>query len=90
MAHEGSCAYESPRSGNTYTSMAAAPRAVKWFTAADGTHFLLIENSSDSSDDEVAAGGSCGTLTPFDPAAAQAGDASEDDECEEEPVVAGA
>ena len=90
MAHEGSCAYESPRSGNTYTSMAAAPCAVKWFTAADGTHFLLIENSSDSLDDEVAAGGSCGTLSPLDPAAAQAGDASEDDEGGEELPVAGA
>ena len=90
MAHEGSCAYESPRIGNTYTSMAAASRAVQWFTAADGTHFLLIENSIDSSDDEVAGGGSCDALAPLDPAAAQAGDASEDDECEEEPVAAGA
>ena len=90
MVHDGSCAYESPRSGNTYTSMAAAPCAVRWFTAADGMHFLLNESSSDSSDDEVAAGDPCGTLTPLDPAAAQADDASEDDECEEEPVVAGA
>ena len=93
MVHEGSCAYESPRSGNTYTGMAAAHRAVKWFTAADGTHFLLIESSSDNSDDEEAAGGSCGTVAPLDPAAAQAGDASdasEDDEVEEELVVTGA
>ena len=90
MVHEGRCAYESPRSGNTYTSMAAAPRAVKWFTAADGTHFLLIENIIDSSDDEVAGGGSCGTVTPHDPAAAQAGDASEDGEREEDLAVAGA
>ena len=69
--------------------MAAAPRAVRWFTAADGTHFLLIESSSDSSDDEVAAGGSCDTLAPLDPAAAPAGDASEDDEREDMPAVAG-
>ena len=89
MVHEVRCAYESPRCGNTYTSMAAAPRAVRWFTAADGTHFLLIQSSSDSSDDEVAAGGSCGALAPLDPAAAQASDASEDDEREDMPAVAG-
>ncbi len=69
--------------------MAAAPGAVRWFTTADGTHFLLIESSSDSSDDEVAAGGSCDALAPLDLAAAQAGDASQDDECAEEPAVAG-
>ena len=69
--------------------MAAAPRAAQWLTAADGTRHPLIEISSDSSDDEVAAGGTCGTLTPLDPAAARAGDASEDDEGEEEPGAAG-
>ena len=69
--------------------MAAAPRAAQWFTAEDGTRHPLIEISTDSSDDEVAAGGSCGTVAPLDPAAAQAGDASDDDECEEEPAVAG-
>ena len=70
--------------------MAAAPRAAQWLTAVDGTRHVLIEISSDSSDDEVVVGGSCGTLAPLDPAAAQAGDASEDDEGEEELVVAGA
>ena len=69
--------------------MAAAPRAAQWVIAVDGTRHPLIEISSDSSDDEVAAGGSCGALAPLDPAAAQAGDASEDDECEEEQAVAG-
>ena len=70
--------------------MAAAPRAAQWFTAADGTRHPLIEISSDSSDDEVAAGGSCGTLASLDPAAALAGDASERDEREWDPAVAGA
>ncbi len=72
------------------TIMAAAPRSAQWFTAADGTRHPLIEISSDSSDDEVAAGGLCGTLAPLDPAAAQAGDASEDDEGQEQLAVAGA
>ena len=70
------------------TSMAAAPCAA-WFTAADGTRHPLIEISSDSSDDEVAAGGSCDALAPLDPAAAQAGDASEDDGGEEREVAPG-
>ena len=70
--------------------MAAAPRAAQWFTTADGTRYPVIEISSDSSDDEVAAGGSCGTVAPLDPAAAQAGDASEDDEGEVAPGAAGA
>ncbi len=69
--------------------MAAAPRAAQWLTAADGTRHPLIEISSDSSDDEVAAGGLCDALAPLDPAAAPVGDASEDDECEEELAVAG-
>ena len=74
------------------TSMAAAPRAAQWFTTADGTRYPLavIEISSDSSDDEVAAGGSCGTVAPLDPAAAQAGDANEDGESEERQDVSGA
>ncbi len=70
-------------------SIAAAPRAAQWFTAADGTQHPLIEIISDSSDDEVAAGGSCGAMAPLDPAAAQAGDANEDDERAEELAVAG-
>ncbi len=70
-------------------SMATAPRAVQWFATADGTRHPLIEISCDSSDDEVATGGSCDALAPLDPAAAQAGGASEDDECEEELAVTG-
>ncbi len=69
--------------------MAAAPRAALWFATADGTRHPLIEISSDSSDDEVAVGGSCGALAPLDPAVAQAADASEDDEREEELAVGG-
>ncbi len=69
--------------------MAAAPRAAQWFTAANGRRHPLIEISSDSSDDEVAAGGSCDVLAPLEPAAAQAGDASEDDEVEADLAVAG-
>ena len=72
------------------TSMAAAPRAAQWFTSANGKRHPLIEISSDSSDDGVAAGGSCDALAPLDPAAAQAGDASEDGEREEDLAVAGA
>ena len=63
--------------------MAAAPRAAQWLTAVNGTRHPFIEVSSDSSDDQVAAGGSCDALAPLDPAAAQAGDASEDEEREE-------
>ena len=69
--------------------MAAAPRAAQWFTAADGTRHPLIEISSDSSDDEVAAGGLCDVLVPLDRAAAQAGDAGEDDGGEEREVAPG-
>ena len=69
--------------------MAAAPRAAQWFTVADGTRHPLIDVSSDSSDEEVAPGGSCVALAPLDPAAAQAGDASEDEERAEELAVAG-
>ncbi len=70
--------------------MAAAPRAAQWFTAADGTRHPLIEVSCDSSDDEEAACGSCDALAPLDPAAALAGDAIKDAECEEGLAVAGA
>ena len=71
------------------TSMAAAPRTAQWLTAADGTRHPPIERSSESSDDEVAAGSSCGTLAPLDPVAALAADASKVDEGEEDLVVAG-
>ena len=57
----------------------AATSAAQWLTTADGTRHEIIELSSDSSDDELAAGGSCGTLAPLDPTAAQVvGDANED------------
>ena len=69
--------------------MADAPPAAQWFAAADRTRHPIIEISSDSSDGEVAAGGSCDALAPLDPAAAQAGDASEDDERELKITVAG-
>ena len=58
----------------------AAPRAAQWFTAADGTRHPLIEISSDSSDDEVAVGGSCDALAPLDPTAAHESDAYKDGE----------
>ncbi len=69
--------------------MTAAPRAAQWFAASNGMRHPLIEISSDSSDDEVPAGSSCDALAPLDPAAAQAGVASEDDEREEGLSVAG-
>ena len=72
------------------TNMATAPRAALWFATADGTRHPLIEISSDSSDDEVAAGGSRDVLAPLDPAAARAGDASEDEEREGKLAVSGA
>ena len=52
------------------TNIAAAPRAAQLLTAADGTRHPLIEVSSDSSDDEVAADGLRVVLAPLDPAAA--------------------
>ena len=69
--------------------MAAAPRAAQWVTAADETRHAVIELSSDSSADEMAAGSSCDALAPLDPAAAQASDASDDDKGEVSPGVAG-
>ncbi len=69
--------------------MAAALRTVQSFKAADGTRHPLIDISSDSSDDEVVAGGSHDELAPLDPAAAQAGDASEEAEDEEGEVAPG-
>ncbi len=71
------------------TNMAAAPRAAQWLTVADGTRHALIEISSDTSDDEVASFGSPDVLEPLDPAAAQADDASKDDEGEVAPGAAG-
>ena len=62
------------------------------FIAPDGTQHPLIDLCSDSSEDEAAAGGPREAIVEVDDAAAAlalAVDASEDDECEEEPVVAG-
>ena len=70
--------------------MAAAPRAAQLFTAANGTRHPLIEINSDSSDDEVPAGGSCNALAPLESAAAQAGDANKNGEGEEELAIEGA
>ena len=67
--------------------MAAAPRAAQWFTPAEGTRHEIIEISSDSSDEEVAAGGSRDALAPLDPIAALEGDASEDDEGDEDELA---
>ena len=55
----------------------------------DGTQHPLIDLCRDSSEDEEPAGGSCDAFVEVGDALALAVDASEDDECEEEPVVAG-
>ena len=59
------------------------------FTAPDATHYPLIDLCSDSSEDEAAAGGPREAIVEVGDALALAVDASEDDECEEEPVRAG-
>ncbi len=59
------------------------------FAAPDGTQYRLIDLCSDSSEDEAAAGGLHEAIVEVGDALALAVDASEDDECEEEPVVAG-
>ena len=58
-------------------------------TAPDGTQHPPIDLCSDSSEDEAAAGGPCCAFMEVGDALALAVDASEDDECEEQPVVAG-
>ena len=57
--------------------------------APDETQHPLIDLCSDSSEDEAAAGGPCDAIVEVGDAPALAVDASEDDECKEEPVVAG-
>ena len=59
------------------------------FAALDGTLRPLIDLCGDSSEDEVADGGPCDAFVEVGDALALAVDASEDDECEEEPVRAG-
>ena len=59
------------------------------FAAPDRTQYPLIDLCSDSSEDEAAAGCPCDAIVEVGDALALAVDASEDDECEEEPVVAG-
>ena len=59
------------------------------FTAPNGTQHPLIDLCSDSSEDEAAAGGPSDAFVEVGDALALAVDASEDDECEENLVVAG-
>ena len=59
------------------------------FAAPDGTFHPLIDLCGDSSEDEAAADGPCDAFVEVGDALALAVDASEDDECEEEPVYAG-
>ena len=59
------------------------------FIAPDGTQHSLIDLCSDSSEDEAAAGGPCDAFVEVDDALELAVDASEDDECDEEPLRAG-
>ena len=59
------------------------------FAAPDGMQHPLIDLCGESSDDEVADGGPCDAFGEVGDALALAVDASEDDECEEEPVHAG-
>ncbi len=74
-------------------SHGAPPRVpTLMFTAPDWTQHPLIYLCSDSSEDEGAAGGPCNAIVEVGDALALAHlavDASEDDECEEEPVRAG-
>ncbi len=66
-----------------------AQRATSIFIAPDGTHHPLIDLCSDTSEDEAAPGGPCDAFVEVGVALALAVDASEDDECKEEPVRAG-
>ena len=59
------------------------------FAAPDGAQHPLIDLCGESSEDEVADGGSFDAFVEVGDALALAVDASEDDECEEEPVRAG-
>ena len=59
------------------------------FAAPDGTQHPLIDLCGESSEDEVADGGSCDAFVEVGDALALAVDTSKDDECEEEPVRAG-
>ncbi len=71
-------------------SRCAPPRApTLLFAAPDGTQHQLTDLCGDSSEDEAATGGPCDAIAEVGDALALAVDASEDDECEEEPVHAG-
>ncbi len=71
-------------------SRGAPPRApTLMFAAPDGTHHPLIDLCGDSSEDEAVAGGLHDVVVEVSDALELAVDASEDDECEEEPAVAG-
>ncbi len=59
------------------------------FAAPDATQHPLVDLCTESSNDEAAAGGPCEVIVEVGDALALAVDASKNDECEEEPVVAG-
>jgi hypothetical protein len=70
-------------------SRCAPPRTpTLMFAAPDGTQHPLIDLCGNSSEDEAAAGDPCDAFVE-DLVGALSVDASEDDECEEEPVCAG-
>ena len=64
-------------------------RAASIFAAPKGTQHALMDLCGDSSDDTAAAGGPCDAFVEVGDALALAVDASEDDECEEDPAGAG-
>ena len=71
-------------------SRSAPPRApTLMFAAPDGTQHPLIDLCGDTSEDEMAAGGPCDAFLEVGDALALAVAASEDDECDEEPVGTG-
>ncbi len=59
------------------------------FAAPDGTKHPFIDLCGDSFEEETVAGGPCDVFVEVDNALAAAVDASEDDECKEEPVRTG-
>ena len=71
-------------------SHSAPPRTPPlMFAAPDGTQHPLIDLCGDTSEDEMAAGGPCDAFVEVGDALALAVHASEDDECEKDPVRAG-
>ncbi len=71
-------------------SRSAPPRTPTLMCIApDGTQHPLIDLCSDSSEDEAAASGPCDAFVEVGDALALAVDASEENECKEEPVRTG-